>query len=105
MSGFWLGEPEEPRRGPTLKEIYDDLGTRTDVCRALDITEARMRKWLERRSKINCPQPVKRFGHTDVYSITEWKAWYGNWLARFDPERWRDTKRHGSGENFFTYFR
>lgn len=110
MTGFWL-DSEDPDQAPpakpwTLKQIYDDLGTKSDVARALDVTQWRVNKWIERRDKIKCPLPIKRLGHIDVYSLQEWKAWYGRWLCHWEPDKgYRNTKVHGEGESFFTYWR
>lgn len=106
MSGFWLGEPEPEQLILARQAVLDDLGTRTDAARALDISPFRMHKWLERRDRIMAPKPLKRFGHIDVYSMAEWKRWYGDWITRQTPDKgWRNTKMHGEGESFFTYWR
>lgn len=103
---FWLDD-EDDNRPWTLARIYADLGTKVDVCKALDIGEPRMNKWLERRERIKCPQPIRRFGHINVYSIEEWRAWLERWQAKNKQNnpmsKWVRTKPHGSGKPFFTY--
>lgn len=104
--GFWLGEPEQKDEAWSLAKVYADLGTRTDVAKALDVTEWRVNRWIERRAKVKCPMPVKRLGHIDAYSLAEWKTWYGRWISREKKDkRVSETKLHGSGESFFTYWR
>ncbi len=106
MSGFWLGDQPPDPPALTFQQFVDDLAGRGDILRALDIGEPRFRKWLERAERIEIPRPLKRIGHTDVWSMTEWKTWYGRWITRHDPDKgWRNTKRHGEGESFFTYWR
>lgn len=104
MSGFWLGEPEQQR--VTIQQLLDDLVAKEEILRDLDIGDPRYRKWIERRERIKCPQPLKRLGNVDIYSMAEWRAWYGRWLTRHEPDKgWRNTKHHGEGESFFTYWR
>lgn len=109
MNKFYLDEPDEPTAPVhwTLAQIYADLGTLRDVAKALDVTYWRVHKWVERREKIHCPAPVRRFPRMDVYSIEEWHGWFGVWkkkITRVTPEnKWIDAKPNGSGEPFFTY--
>lgn len=107
MSGFWLDDEDDTQQRWTLAQIYADLGTYVDVCKALNIGEPRMRKWLERRERIKCPQPIRKIGGTAVYSIEEWRGWLERWQAknlRNNPtSKWVVTKPHGSGKPFFTY--
>jgi hypothetical protein len=102
MSQFWMDD-EEPKKTWTLKDVYDDLGTKTDVAAVLDVTIWRMNMWLTRRERIHCPMPIRRLGAVDVYSISEWKVWFARWTG--DPKRakWVEkTMPNGSGLSFFT---
>ncbi len=102
--GFWLGDgPEFPL---TREQFIADLAGKDEILRDLDIGDARYRKWQERRDRINCPRPLRIIGGTRIYSLAEWRTWYGNWITRHDPDKgWRNTKHHGEGESFFTYWR
>jgi hypothetical protein len=92
-------------RSWTLAEIYDDLGSRWDVAKALDVTDHRMAHWLRRRDQIKCPYPIKRLGHVDVYSIREWKDWHDRWQHDHrDVKNFFNKKPHGGGESFWEYF-
>lgn len=108
MTDYWNTPEQEEFKPWSLADIYDDLGSLRDICQTLDVTEPRVRRWIERRERIRCPLPIKRIAVTDVYSMHEWKTWFKTWT---DPERrgrradskWVNTRPHGSGENFFTY--
>lgn len=104
MSGFWLGEP--PEQPLTRQQVLDDLVGKNDIIRTLDIGEPRYRKWLERRDRLHIPSPLKVIGSTPIYSMQEWREWYGRWITRHEPDKgWRNTKLNGQGESFFTYWR
>lgn len=109
MTDYWNTPEHEEFKAWSLADIYDDLGSLSDVCSTLDVTLPRTRRWIERRERIHCPAPIKRIAAADVYSLHEWKTWFTSWQ---DPEkrrgrradsRWVNTRPHGSGESFFTY--
>lgn len=100
-SSFWMDDDDPAAKKWTMKEIYDDLGTRSDVAAALDITRWRMDKWLDRRPRIECPKPIRRFGLVDVYSIEEWRIWFKVWTEK--RGKWQEhAKPNGAGTPFFT---
>jgi hypothetical protein len=100
VSRTWLDD--EPEKRWTLKDIYDDLGTSTDVAAILDVTIWRMKQWQQRQEKIHCPLPIRRLGNADIYSIQEWRDWYARWCADPKRERWvREAKPNGAGLPFF----
>jgi len=88
----------------SLAEIYADLGSRRDISRILNVTHFRVDWWLAHRTSVECPYPVRRLGHVDVYSMQEWKDWFARWLANHPRKDVQEAKPHGSGESFFSYF-
>ena len=97
---------DDEHDGPwTLAQIYDDLGSRDDVARALNVTRSRMHDWMRRRETNNSPHPIKRIGHVDVYSIQEWRDWLRRWeAAHADNKQFQKVKPHNSaGVNFWEY--
>ncbi len=89
----------------TLKDIYDDLVSRQDLPRALNVTPRRFVGWLDRREDLGCPMPIKRLGHVDIYSLQEWKDWYERFLAAREHKRKvMEASPHGHGEAFWSYF-
>lgn len=71
----------------TLAQIYADLGASSDVAFALNVRPRRMTNWIKDRDKLGCPQPIRQFGPTYVYSIQEWRDWYDKFL---DKNPWLD---------------
>jgi transposase len=65
----------------TLARIYADLGSKTDVAKALDVGIHRFNKWVERQERTKCPQPVTIIAGTKVYSIVEWQGWFDRWMS------------------------
>lgn len=89
----------------TLADIYDDLGTREDIARALNVSKIRVTDWINRRDKVNSPQPLRRIGYRDIYSIQQWKDWFRHWQKKHDGDkRTLNYVPHGSGESFWTFF-
>lgn len=99
MTGFWLDD--EPEKTWTLKDIYDDLGTITDVAADLDITIWRMHMWIKRKERVKCPEPIRTIGSTHVYSMQEWRDWFQRWSTNPSRVRWQErSKPNGSGLPF-----
>lgn len=102
MTRFWMDGEDDQQW--TLQDIYDDLGSHTDVAAMLDVTVWRMRRWLERRERVKCPEPLMKIGATYVYSRQEWRDWYSRWCA--DPRRakWLESSKvNGAGLPFFAH--
>lgn len=91
----------------SIAEVYADLGSRQDISRVLNVSPYRVNNWLVRRDEINSPRPVRRLGHVDVYSMQEWRDWFDRWCANRaeDDHRFANPKPHGSGEQFWDYFK
>ncbi len=110
---FNLDDDEPPRQEKvwTLADIYDDLGTKKDVARALDVLNSRIAHWCQRRERIRCPEPVRILGGAEIYSIEEWRAWFEAWKngRRHQPRRFAqitvNAKKYGEGDAFFTHDR
>lgn len=90
----------------TLADVYDDLCATADVPPLLDVSKWRVARWIHRRERIKCPQPIRRISHVDVYSKQEWIAWFEVWNKKHKSNtRWTDKAQpHGAGEPFFEYF-
>jgi hypothetical protein len=107
-TNFFDTDDEDDYKPWTLADIYADLGSRIDICKALDVSRYRVNKWILRRERIKAPIPLNRVGNVDVYSVQEWKDWFKDWLnpgrrGRRANSKWVDAKTHGAGQNFFTY--
>lgn len=76
-TNFFSGEEYQPW---TLAQIYADLGSKSDVALALNVKPIRVTTWIQRRELHRCPEPVFKAGPTNVYSISEWQAWYIQYL-------------------------
>lgn len=63
------------------RAVYDDLGGITEVAKDLGVGIHRIKRWLERRDTVNCPQPVAKLVMGNVYSKAEWRGWYALWWA------------------------
>lgn len=108
MSGWLIDEEPEAFKPWTLADIYNDLGSKTDVAKALDVNIYRMQRWVTRRERINSPHPIRRIGHVDIYSIQEWRDWYEAWLdrkrvGRRPDSKWVNATPYGHGTPFFTH--
>lgn len=89
----------------TLKDIYDDLCTKGDLPKALNVSEARVHHWMRSQEQVKCPLPVKRLSHIHVYSLQEWKDWYTAWLAKHpNNKQVTEGKPYGHGEAFWSHF-
>ncbi len=110
MSNFFLDDddpPPPPAKQWTLQDIYNDLGTLDDVARDLNVTIWRVNKWMERRERIRCPQPVRSFPRMNLYSLQEWRGWFDRWLKRVgrnNPNnKFVKAKPYSQPQSFFTY--
>lgn len=98
-----FGDDEQQRW--TLAQIYDDLTSKENIPRALNVTEARLHNWIRRREEIKCPYPIKRLSGVDIYSMQEWRDWYARWEAAHENDKsFAAVKPHGHGESFWSYF-
>lgn len=110
MTTNWFGveDDEDEYKQWTLADIYNDLGSRSDICRTLNVTPYCLHNWLCRRERIKFPQPVLRVGNVDVYSLQECKDWYRRWKdparkGRREDSKWMNPKPYGAGASFFTF--
>jgi hypothetical protein len=84
----------------SLQDVYDDLGGVYEVAEALDVSLLRVKRWIERRSFTHCPLPVRKLKNNCIYSIMEWRSWYGYWYAsRRFGELGRTPTRRFTGYN------
>lgn len=89
----------------TLARIYEDLGARYEVARALNVSVRRVTEWQTKQPHFGSPSPVRVLGNVKIYSIQEWKDWYRRWLAlHADNKAMDNTKFHGAGETFWEFF-
>lgn len=110
MTGWYLDEDDSDFKPWTLADIYDDLGSRRDVARVLDVNFTRVIKWIDRAEHTNCPLPVKRIGGVDIYSMQEWKDWFKAWLdpsrkGRRKDSKWVAATTYDHGKSLFAYER
>ena len=84
-----MNEPDDP---------YTDLVGVTEVAAALGVSRTRVKRWIERRTSTQCPEPVRilRAGH--LYRLADWRAWYALWrVTREAPFHPTTEERPGSG--------
>lgn len=69
--------------------LYDDLAAVHEVAQALGVNVHRVRRWIERRAAVNCPQPVRELKGIHIYSLADWRGWYALWRVTRGSETWK----------------
>ena len=69
------------------QDIWDDIGGLREVADALGVKFRCVKQWTERRAVTHCPKPVRKLAALNLYSISEWRAWYTLWtMVRRSPD-------------------
>jgi hypothetical protein len=87
----------------TLAQVYADLGGKAEIGRTLNVTKARVHKWVSSKEQIGAPRALRRIGNVDIYSMQEWKDWFVKW-EKLHPGQFGNTRPNGHGEDFWKYF-
>ena len=99
---FFTGAEFEPW---TLAQIYADLCGTRELAKQLNVTLSRLLHWIACRDTNECPYPVRRIGKSDIYSLAQWKMWFGLWeLKHITDKRVMDAGPHPAHHEFWGGF-
>lgn len=82
-------ELDVDQRQVTVDDVYADMVGLAEVAEALDVERHRVNRWIERRKSTNCPEPKKVLAMGNLYSLSDWKAWFALWKITRGSETWR----------------
>jgi hypothetical protein len=78
-----VSEPESAE-----EDIYADLVGVAEVADGLGVGLYRVKRWIERREHVGCPNPVRTLRLGNVYSMQEWRGWFALWRVTRGSETW-----------------
>ncbi len=89
-------QPAVAWQADELAGLYADLVGVPEIAAGLGVSVFRVRRWIERRASTGCPSPVRVLSCGNIYSLADWRGWFGLWRLTRGSETWNRKSKDGT---------